>query len=118
MIKLNSYYLNELFQTSKACGLLLATFVVKSQAQNTGLPENLLFDRKYKTGGTYLFNVNYGREFFHINSTIRLADGKIVKADMYNHLNLKVRVNCDKDYKNWQVEVPFEEERKLTLELL
>ncbi len=68
--------------------------------------------------GKDLFNINYGREYFYINSTIRLSDGKIVKANMYNHLNLKVRVNCDKDYKNWQVEVPFEEERKLTLELL
>ena len=68
--------------------------------------------------GKDLFNVNYGREYFYINTTIRKTDGKIVKADMYNHLNLKVRVNCDKDYKNWQVEVPFEEERKLTVELL
>jgi hypothetical protein len=68
--------------------------------------------------GKDLFNVNYGREYFYINSTIRRSDGKIVKANMYNQLNLKIRVNCDKDYKNWQVEVPFEEERKLTLELL
>jgi hypothetical protein len=68
--------------------------------------------------GKGLFNVNYGREYFCINTTINRSDGKIVKADMYNHLNLKVRVNCDKDYKNWQVEVPFEEERKLTVALL
>ena len=68
--------------------------------------------------GDERFNISYGREFFYISTTLSNSDGKIVYAEMFNQLNLKIRKNCDKDYKNWQVEVPFEEERKLTLELL
>jgi hypothetical protein len=68
--------------------------------------------------GKDLFNVNYGREYFYINSTIRKADGKIVSAAMYNQLNLKIKVNCNAQYNNCQIVVPFAEQRKLTLELL
>jgi hypothetical protein len=68
--------------------------------------------------GKDLFMVNYGREYFYINSTVRKLDGKIVKADMFNQLNLKIKVNCNSEYKNCQVEIPFAEQRKLTLELL
>ena len=64
------------------------------------------------------FNIDYGREFFYINSTVRKSDGKIVKADMFNQLNLKIKVNCDDQYKNCQISIPFAEQRKLTLELL
>ncbi len=65
-----------------------------------------------------LYNVNYGREYFYINSTIRKSDGKIIKADMFNQLNLKIKINCKKDYTGCQFEVPFAEQRLLTLELL
>jgi len=68
--------------------------------------------------GKGLFMVNYGREYFYINTTIRKSDGKIVKADMFNQLNLKIKVNCNNEYKNCQIEIPFAEQRKLTLELL
>lgn len=68
--------------------------------------------------GKDLVMLNYGREYFYINSTVRKSDGKIVKADMYNQLNLKIKVNCNNEYKNCQVEVPFAETRTLTLELL
>lgn len=68
--------------------------------------------------GKDLLMVNYGREYFYINTKIRKSDGKIVRADMFNQLNLKIKVNCNNEYKNCQTEVPFAEQRKLTLELL
>jgi hypothetical protein len=68
--------------------------------------------------GKDLFMINYGREYLYINSTVRRSDGEIIKADMFNQLNLKIKVNCNSEYKNCQVEVPFAEQRKLTLELL
>jgi hypothetical protein len=62
--------------------------------------------------------VQYGREFFYVNSTIQKSDGKIIHATMFNQLNLKMKINCDKDYKNSQFEMPFSEVRNLILELL
>jgi hypothetical protein len=62
--------------------------------------------------------VQFGRELFYINSTIRRSDGKITDASMFNRLDLKMKINCDKDYKSCQMEMPFSEERKLKLELL
>jgi hypothetical protein len=62
--------------------------------------------------------VQYGRELFYINTTIRRSDGKITGATMFNRLDLKMKINCDKDYKGCQLEMPFSEERKLKLELL
>lgn len=62
--------------------------------------------------------VQYGREFFYIHSTVRKRDGKIIAATMFNQLNLKMKINCDKDYKNCQFETPFSEQRRLTLESL
>ena len=62
--------------------------------------------------------IQYGREFFYINSEIRNSDGKILSAKMFNQLNLKMKINCDNDYKNCQFEMPFYEERHLQLELL
>lgn len=66
--------------------------------------------------GQYL--VQYGREYFYINSTIQKSDGKIIKAMMFNSLILKLKINCDKEYKNCQLELPFVEQRNLNLELL
>ncbi len=68
--------------------------------------------------GNNTYNVNYGREYFYITSTIQKATGKILHAEMLNQLNLKVKVNCDNDYKNCQVEVPFAEQRVLAIKLL
>jgi hypothetical protein len=62
--------------------------------------------------------VQYGREMFYINSTIRKSDGKIISATMFNKLDLKMKINCDKEYKNCQFEMPFSEQRNLKLELL
>jgi hypothetical protein len=62
--------------------------------------------------------IQYGREFFNINSEIRKSDGKILSAKMFNQLNLKMKINCDNNYKNCQFEMPFYEERHLQLELL
>jgi hypothetical protein len=66
--------------------------------------------------GQYL--VQYGREYFYINSTIQKSDGKIIRATMFNSLILKLKINCDKEYKNCQLELPFGEQRNLNLELL
>jgi hypothetical protein len=68
--------------------------------------------------GKDLYNVSYGREYFFIETTIKKEDGKIVKSEMENYLNLKIKVNCNSEYKNCQIEVPFSEKRMLTLELL
>jgi hypothetical protein len=65
--------------------------------------------------GKYL--VQYGREFFYINSMVQKSDGKITNAAMYNILNLNLKINCDKEYKNCQFEMPFSEQRNLRLEL-
>lgn len=64
------------------------------------------------------YNLQYGREFFYINSSIRKSDGKIEEADMSNTLNLRIKLNCGADYKTCQMEVPFVIERTLKLELL
>jgi len=71
-----------------------------------------------RPGAGGLYNVQYGREFFTINTFIRTADGRIEKATMHNLLDLKVKLNCDSTYKQCQREVPFKIERKLILELL
>jgi hypothetical protein len=65
--------------------------------------------------GKYL--VQYGREYFYINSTVQKSDGKITNATMYNLLNLKLKINCDKEYNKCQFEMPFSEQRNLKLEL-
>ena len=68
--------------------------------------------------GNKLFEVQYGREFFYINSVLSNLDGKILRGEMYNQLNLKIKHNCGSDYQGCQSETPFFEVRKLTLELL
>jgi len=65
-----------------------------------------------------LFSIQYGREFFYINTTLSNADGKILHAEMYNQLNLIVKNNCDSNYQNCQPDMPVSEVRKLSLELL
>jgi hypothetical protein len=68
--------------------------------------------------GAEKYMVQYGREYFYVNSTIQKSDGKIINATMFNQLNLKLKINCDKEYKNCQFEMPFSEQRNLRLELL
>jgi hypothetical protein len=68
--------------------------------------------------GNDKFNVQYGREMFYINSTVRKKDGKITFAEMSNSLTLHLKVFCDKNYATCQAELPFAEQRILKLELL
>jgi hypothetical protein len=68
--------------------------------------------------GKERFNIQYGREYFIIRSVVRTSDGKITSATMNNVLTLKLKLNCDSDYKDCKGEFPFTIERKLTLELL
>ena len=68
--------------------------------------------------GPEQYIVQYGRESFYINSTVRKKDGKIINAAMFNKLNLKLKINCNKEYKHCQFEMPFSEQRNLRLELL
>jgi hypothetical protein len=64
------------------------------------------------------FNIQYGREYFIIRSIVRKSDGKITVATMNNVLTLKLKYNCNGQYKDCKGEFPFTIERKLTLELL
>lgn len=67
--------------------------------------------------GPAQYLVQYGREYFYVNSTVQKSDGKITNATMYNLLDLKLKINCDEDYNKCQVEMPFAEQRNLKLEL-
>jgi hypothetical protein len=64
------------------------------------------------------YNVQYGCERFYVVSTIKKNEGKILSATMNNTLSLKLKINCDKDYKNSQFEMPFVMQRNLSLELI
>jgi hypothetical protein len=64
------------------------------------------------------FNVHYGKEEFIIRSETSKKDGKIIIATMDNTLNLKLKINCNKDYKDSQFETPFIIQRNLKLELI
>jgi hypothetical protein len=68
--------------------------------------------------GNDKFNVQYGREFFNITSTIKKRDGKIQEATMINELKLKLKLNCDNTYKACLSEMPFSIQRTVTIELL
>lgn len=68
--------------------------------------------------GKDLVHVQYGREFFYINSTVRKSDGKLLQAGMFNRLNLQLKINCDPAYSHCQANMPFAIERRLELELL
>jgi hypothetical protein len=68
--------------------------------------------------GNDKFNVQYGREFFNITSTIKKRDGKIQEATMINELKLKLKLNCDNTYKACLSELPFSIQRTVTIELL
>ena len=64
------------------------------------------------------FNVQYGKEVFTIKSEVYKTNGKLKSATMDNTLNLKLKINCNKDYKNSQFEMPFTIQRNLQLELI
>ena len=99
--------------TSKPCfPYILAemnTPVIKDTANN--------FQEVTQTGNDQ-FTIQYGREMFYINSTIRKSDGKILHAEMFNTLNLKTHTNCNSEYKNCQDASPTSMQRNLRLELL
>lgn len=63
-------------------------------------------------------NLFSGREKFRINSVVESKEGKLVRASMINQLTLKLKLNCDADYTNCQHTMPYNIERKITLELL
>ncbi|WP_276481921.1 hypothetical protein [Paraflavitalea pollutisoli] len=63
-------------------------------------------------------NLQYGNEWFIINSTVRRKDGKLVAADMTNELQLSLRLNCDPTYQHCPTTVPFRIQRYLRLELV
>jgi DNA-binding MarR family transcriptional regulator len=64
------------------------------------------------------YNIQYGREFFVIHSTVGTKDGKLLKADMFNQLTLQLKVNCDEHFRQCQVQLPISIQRRLTVELL
>jgi hypothetical protein len=68
--------------------------------------------------GNGRYNVQYGKEAFVITTSIARKDGKIKQAEMYNQLNLKLKINCDAAYNDCKMEVPFLITRKLKLKLL
>jgi hypothetical protein len=68
--------------------------------------------------GNDLYIVGYGREFFTVTTTIRRSDGKIIKADMYNQVNMKLKINCNKSYAACQMDMPLVDQRILSIELL
>ncbi|HZY38285.1 MAG TPA: hypothetical protein VFE53_16625 [Mucilaginibacter sp.] len=81
----------------------------------SGSPNNF---QMVSPAGSNLFSIQYGREFFYINTTLSNVDGKILHAEMYNQLNLIVKDKCDGNYQNCRPDMPVGEVRKLSLELL
>jgi len=105
--------LTTFFPPSKSC----LSFLIPEM--NTPVVPNTInnFQMVMPTGADK-YMVQYGREYFYVNSTIQKSDGKIINATMFNQLNLKLKINCDKEYKNCQFEMPFSEQRNLRLEIL
>lgn len=68
--------------------------------------------------GPNKFNVQYGNEEFTINSRVSRRDGKLLEATMSNTLQLSLRMQCNTNYKECQMEVPFQIQRNLHLELI
>ena len=64
------------------------------------------------------FNLQYGREFFVVSSVMAKTDGRLLNAKMNNRITLKRLVNCDSTFKHCESELPYSEERILTLTLL
>jgi len=85
------------------------TPVIKDTANN--------FQEVMQTGRD-TYTVQYGREMFYIISTIRKEDGKIIRAELFNTLNLLTRPNCSSTYSNCSPARPYSEQRNIVLELL
>lgn len=68
--------------------------------------------------GPNKFNVQYGNEEFTINSKVSRKDGKLLEATMSNTLQLSLRMQCNANYKECQMEMPFQIQRNLRLELI
>ncbi|MFI5128970.1 MAG: hypothetical protein ACHQFX_03215 [Chitinophagales bacterium] len=60
----------------------------------------------------------WGIEEFVITSTLDNNTGQVLKADMINLLNLKMRYNCSEDLKTYEEEIPLTIRRVLQLVLL
>lgn len=63
-------------------------------------------------------NLFYGRESFFIKSAVDMRDGKLLSAEMVNHLKLNLKLNCNTDYNDCQNSFPFTIQRKITIDLL
>lgn len=89
------------------------TDTVGKQLFNT--PNNFQMIRKSAGDRVNLF---WGVEQFVITSTIERRTGLLLKADMVNLLELRMRVNATADLKNYDAEIPLTIRRELRLELL
>jgi hypothetical protein len=78
-------------------------------------PNNFQMIRK---GNGDKVNLLWGIEEFTIQTTIDNHTGQILKAEMINLLNLKMRYNSSADLKTFEAEFPLTIKRILHLELL
>ena len=79
------------------------------------MPNNFQMVRK---GTGDKVNLLWGVEEFVITSTLDNNTGQILKADMINLLNLRMRYNCSRDLKTYEAEIPLTIKRVLQLVLL
>jgi len=63
-------------------------------------------------------NLIWGVEEFDITSTLDNSTGQLLKAEMINLLNLRMRYNCSQDLKTYEAEIPLQIRRVLHLILL
>jgi predicted oxidoreductase len=64
------------------------------------------------------FDLEYGREYFVVSSVMSRTDGKLLSGKMINEVTLKRQNNCDSTFNHCESEMPYSEERILTLTLL
>ena len=82
------------------------------------VPDTLNNFQMVRPAAAGTFNVQWGREYFDIDSEVQQQSGRLLKAAMVNDLKLKVKIACDSTYRHCQREVPFRIERELELVLL
>jgi hypothetical protein len=79
------------------------------------VPCNFQMVRK---GAADKVNLLWGTEKFIITSTLNNRSGQLVKAEMINLLDLRMRFNSSDDLKTYDAEIPLTIKRILRLELL
>jgi len=65
-----------------------------------------------------LFNVQYGVESFSIESMVERKSGILTKATMNNELELKLKMNCNKEFENCSTQMSFQTNRFLIVRKL